>query len=579
MGRPFDWSCMTTVMLPASEDIRLTEVEFESFVTRLRTKRVYGSLAFYGKSEMKFPDVQEVERLTEPMFKYIKAVQSHAQHIASDVLKVLVEPFFSHPVSDFMDKVVRVKHAGIISTWSASDLGFVQFKREWVESLTDKLTVETDRYSRLQWSIIDFYSRPNPNGSLLIDAYNLARKRMLDETLRPMGWSPDVRHYTNSFKTLGGDSFIPLNEIVSLFEAQRRLSAPLKPDVQMVMRVRADLIADRALAARQADGERTQISMDNFRKYWESLKQAKHQLVQTSEVRSSFEGVPIAPEGTKSSRTWGIEVETVQAQLTSRPAGWDARHDGSLESMTASDCNYDYCECGCESCDDGDHDDCYSSDDEGSCQEFVSPILSHFNSSGLRQLCNDIGDAPCNSSPGIHVHVGAGDLSPSDVARLTRAYSIVSPFLWELTYRETTHYCKDVTSRNIAHWLSIDRNIRKKIQTNVSVSDGVYSQPDDRYHDLNTQAFNAHGTIEFRAMGPVYNYKHLIRWAWLCREMVNVSKLDLPDSLWRSVSSMADVLNIIYQYGSEISEAMVAPQLNVNELQLDSEDADEASND
>ena len=116
---------MTTVMLPASEDIRLDEAEFESFVTRLRTKRVYGGLAFYGKSEMKFPDVPEVERLTEPMFKYIKAVQSHAQHIASDVLKVLVEPFFSHPASNFLDKTVRVKHAGIISTWSPSDLGFV----------------------------------------------------------------------------------------------------------------------------------------------------------------------------------------------------------------------------------------------------------------------------------------------------------------------------------------------------------------------------------------------------------------------------------------------------------------------
>jgi hypothetical protein len=184
---------------------------------------------------MKFPDVQEVERLTEPMFKYIKAVQSHAQHIASDVFKVLVEPFFSHPASNFLDKTVRVKHAGIISTWSPSDLGFVQFKREWVESLTDKLTVDTDRYSRLQWSIIDFYSRPNPNGSLLIDAYNLARKRMLDEVLRPMGWSPDVPHYTNNFKTIGGDSFIPVSDIVSLFEAQRRLSAPLKPDVQTVM--------------------------------------------------------------------------------------------------------------------------------------------------------------------------------------------------------------------------------------------------------------------------------------------------------------------------------------------------------
>ena len=95
-------------------------------------------------------------------------------------------------------------------------------------------------------------------------------------------------------------------------------------------------------------------------------------------------------------------------------------------------------------------------------------------------------------------------------------------------------------------------------------------QPDDRYRDINLQAFNQHGTIEFRLMGPKYDYAHLVRWAWLCRELVNISKLDLPDSMWR------DVLNIVYQYGSETNDTVMSP-LAIDNLTVESDD--EASND
>jgi len=113
----------------------------------------------------------------------------------------------------------------------------------------------------------------------------------------------------------------------------------------------------------------------------------------------------------------------------------------------------------------------------------------------------------------------------------------------------------------------------------LSVAQAVSSQADDRYRDINLQAYNAHGTIEFRAMGPVYDYKHLVRWAWLCRELVNISKLDLPDSLWRSVTSMADILNIVYEYGSETNDTIMSPLETVYSLDLSAESDDEAIND
>ena len=180
----------------------------------------------------------------------------------------------------------------------------------------------------------------------------------------------------------------------------------------------------------------------------------------------------------------------------------------------------------------------------------MSPILNHFNSAGLRSICEAIENKETNSTPGIHVHVGAGDLSVVDVARLVRSYSAISPYIWPIMDREAKGYCKDVTSDNVSHWLAASRRALK--QNNfASATDVVYQQPDDRYRDLNLQALRQHGTIEFRAMGPTYNYEHLVRWAWFCREMVNVSRLDLPQTLWTKVRSMSDVLSILLKYGSE----------------------------
>ncbi len=138
-------------------------------------------------------------------------------------------------------------------------------------------------------------------------------------------------------------------------------------------------------------------------------------------------------------------------------------------------------------------------------------------------------------------------MTAGDVARLSVAYSAISPFLEPLLHRESRNYCRDITAQNIKHWLNQTRRAfdqRDKHQV-------VYDQPDDRYHDLNLQALRGHGTIEFRALGPIYDYEHIVRWAWLCRELTNVSKLNLPQTIWTSVRSMADVVKILRTYGKE----------------------------
>lgn len=269
----------------------------------------------------------------------------------------------------------------------------------------------------------------------------------------------------------------------------------------------------------------------------------------TSEViaqaQEAWETIPLPDAGTESSRTWGIEVETVRAHLTSRPRGWDAHSDGSLEAD-------DYCDCGCDYCDSGDHGDCSSGDcGESSCLEFVSPILRHFNSQGLRHLCKGIPTEESNTTPGIHVHVGADDLTVADVGRLLFAYGIVSPLIEPIYFREERSYCKDTEAQTVRWWL---RQTREYLHTRNQVplprhlvgSDGT-----DRYYDVNTHALSEHGTIEFRAMGPYYDYNHLVRWAWFVREMVNVSRLNLSQDVWLRCQTLDDVIQVLRTYGAE----------------------------
>jgi hypothetical protein len=350
---------------------------------------------------------------------------------------------------------------------------------------------------------------------------------------------------------------VDVETVAYLSRTRQFMSQHLKLDFDTVRNARNELLQEQARAGNTAHNIAKAMSREKFISYWGQIKNSMARNVFPAEVTQSWdELIPIPEKGTNTSRTWGIEVETVQASRVSRPRGWEAKPDGSLESIDGES----GCDCDCNDCYDGYHDNC--EDDGSNCMEYVSPILSHFHSNGLNDLCGPLEHAPKNSSPGIHVHVGADDLSVVDISRLVRAYSLVSPFLEPISHRETRGYCKDVSSENLQYWLSAvrktmrgeltDRYDQNRLITPLDVVQASYYQPDDRYHDLNLMSLGAHGTIEFRVMGPHYNYNHLIKWAWFCREMVNVARLDLPASVWSSVRSMADVIGVLRQYGSEL---------------------------
>jgi hypothetical protein len=514
--------------------------------TMVRDHRSSGRLIATGKN-MEIPTDYQLES-----FASFDEASRNAKFLLTQakLVKHMVDNFRSNLVKAInkSEQTVTFKFAGL-----QTSLIIEQIDREFVWADRDSalsrfgawLTPSPDYSDR--YTITDAY-KPSFDGELA-RAYALAREQVfanmsfngggyaLGTSLR---LAPQIQVWT----------------LVNLRNTHEVMTGHVKLSMSAVREARNTMLRQQA---QESDSKRMSAlrqSQSNFEKYWGSLKSEVKRRVFPAEVTEAWSNIPIPVAGTNTSRTWGIEVETVRADLVQRPAGWESVYDGSLESMSD-----DGCECDCSDCYDGYHENCESGDND-SCREFVSPVLSHFNSNGLRDLCEPLGKVKHNSTPGIHVHVGADDLTIADVARLIRAYSLVSPFIEQLTHRQSRGYCQDVSSTNVSHWLSSVRKVMRgqlvgyrdlsRTLTPRDIVEVSNMQPDDRYRDLNLTSLGKHGTIEFRVMGAHYDYDHLVRWAWFCREMVNVARLDLPMSVWSSVRSMADVVSVLRQYGSEL---------------------------
>lgn len=554
-------------MLVTSDDLIVDASVDDSLRKAITRRRMtdYVSFTIRGRGRVNISnDLEDME--AHVAAKYLLAREKHVAFIREGLISGFL------PILNGEQDEVSISHAGITSVWDAEtisryDLLFVSQAN--VLARTTDVFVPTDE-SGESYTVVDPH-RMKFDGPLA-EAYARARKRALANSLvwdlgANLWLRSDHRLATNADGVLERVATVTATTMRNMARTVKVLRDKAIVSHDMLREARNDMLRERA---RDLDTVALQkrASSERFATYWENLKSRKKSVVDKDEVLASFKAVPLRPNGTEASRTWGIEIETIHAELTNRPAGWDRRYDGSLsnDDGEGSDCN-----CGCDDCDDGSHceyDDCYSSSEGGDCAEFVSPILNHYNSSGLRQLCEDLGGSVVNSTPGIHVHVGAGDLSIPDVARLARAYSIVSPFLWPLMDRTSFGYCRDVSSENIAFWLAqARRDAKAGVVSAVQVApvERLGSQPDNRYRDLNLQALAAHGTIEFRAMGPIYDYEHLVRWAWICREMVNISKLELLPEVWTEITSMADLVAVLRTFGQELYPDGFA-DLDVSEL-------------
>jgi hypothetical protein len=229
--------------------------------------------------------------------------------------------------------------------------------------------------------------------------------------------------------------------------------------------------------------------------------------------REIIDNLPAAAHGTASSRKWGIEVESGGARGVTAPQGWRSVGDGSLNSS-------------------------YSDYQSGDCQEFVSPILHSFHSAGLEFLTDELSKRPQNNSAGLHVHVEANDLTAPQLGAIVFGYQIIEPIIKAAYSREVWQYCALRPNRSVL-------SLMKALSKSESIDYGT------RYTTLNLCSLEEHGTIEFRAMGPVYEYEYLIRWASFCREMVNTAKNGAKAKDYQSVVDEASLRALFIKFGNE----------------------------
>jgi hypothetical protein len=293
------------------------------------------------------------------------------------------------------------------------------------------------------------------------------------------------------------------------------------------------------------------------------LSKRKHEAKWDAVSQDVITSLPIAEHGVKSSRTWGIEVESGGARGIGAPEYWDRKGDGSLYSAY-SDSEDDYSE----------FDD---DDSRGDCAEFVSPILHSFHSRGLKEVVEKLATQPQNDSAGVHVHVGAKDLTARQIGGLVFAYEMIEPLIETSYRRENREYCKNRRIDETMAILKASKSTKYKTYNEWSNSDeydhssdssysrndgGHYIPAGDRYVSLNLHALDAHKTVEFRAMGPVYEYEHLIKWAHFCREMVNLAAKNVPSREWSAVRSFDDVKIIFAKYGVETPAILFGEMLD-----------------
>lgn len=323
----------------------------------------------------------------------------------------------------------------------------------------------------------------------------------------------------------------------------------------------------------------------------------------TADEEKHVPTLPFVPHGLSSSRRWGIEVESGGARGLQAPAQWRrigdsslrsawdgykevqdfepydetveefirsvscptnaARHRYEVESYNNVTDVYEYAPnpdymnpADCEACGPTTRVEHRTPQtithraQRDDCGEFVSPILVSMHSNGLKQLTNELIKQPQNTSSGVHVHVEADDLTNEQVATLIFGYDILEPLL-ESSYQrgETRRYCQRRQPQDV---LGHARKLRSKQEiTQREVRGG------DRYVTLNTTALDAHGTIEFRAMGAVYDYDYLVRWAMLCRELVNLAAAGVTTKQFSRIKTWNDLTMLLAEYGKEYMRAAV----------------------
>lgn len=175
-------------------------------------------------------------------------------------------------------------------------------------------------------------------------------------------------------------------------------------------------------------------------------------------------------------------------------------------------------ECICENYNHTDHRSHYKIVDDASLSgnnsaECVSPVLSSRGGfASLKKVCeslNEIG-AKVNKSCGLHVHIGAADLTDEQYCNVFKNYylmqSVIDSFM--APSRRNAYYAHHLTERIMGC------NTRLSVRLSHR----------NRYWVVNPCAYDRHKTIEFRQHQGSTDFTKIQNWVKFCAKLVDWSK-------------------------------------------------------
>ena len=148
--------------------------------------------------------------------------------------------------------------------------------------------------------------------------------------------------------------------------------------------------------------------------------------------------------------------------------------------------------------------------------ECVSPVLSSKGGfAELKKCCKTLNEAGAavNRSTGLHVHIGAADLTDKQYVRVFINYQklerVIDSFMARSRRARNSQYCDTLLDHSFTEDMS-------KMDVSIALS--------CRYHKVNAQSYYAHKTIEFRQHQGSTDFKKISAWVKFCAKLVEWSK-------------------------------------------------------
>ncbi|UOQ99909.1 amidoligase family protein [Hymenobacter sp. 5317J-9] len=157
--------------------------------------------------------------------------------------------------------------------------------------------------------------------------------------------------------------------------------------------------------------------------------------------------------------------------------------------------------------------------------ELVSPVLQGLEGlADLERACRAlrICGAQVNSTCGLHVHLGARDLSIEAMRQLVRNYLVLEPTIDQLMPADrrgdAAYYCRSLQrGRTLAA-------AEQAILSATTAQELGNAANTNRYHKVNMQSFFRQGTIEFRQHSGTTNFEKISMWVRFLANLVDFSK-------------------------------------------------------